>query len=190
MVEVMVVQKVQHLSKFLSDNDGWPLKSKLLSYSINLELNDTNLLQTSAYFPFIFLSNIKKNDLMTSSRRHSDVTNSDFCQTFSNMIYLIEIFLLCKFEVIWIIQTEAFYTRLNCQDIVKFKQIAPTDIPPWKRVESFPIEIFICTRYVMNSRIFWRVFLLLQKFLITFFCRFRDIFCNRFLTPKYQVLEL
>ena len=48
----------------------------------------------------------------------------------SNMIYLIDIFLLCKFEVIWIIQTEAFYTRINCQDIVKLKQTAPIDPPP------------------------------------------------------------
>ena len=107
--------------------------------------------------------------------RHRDVTMTSQIQIFvkrSNMIYLINIFLLCKFEVIWIIQTEAFYTRLNCQDIVKFKQIAPTDPPPWDRVEPFSIEIFICTRYLISPRILWRDFLLLFKFLVTFLADF------------------
>ena len=72
----------------------------------------------------------------------------------SNMIYLIDIFLLCKFQVIWIIQTEVFYTRLNFQDIGKFKQIVPTDPPPQNRAEPFPIGVIVCTRYSVNPGIF------------------------------------
>ena len=45
------------------------------------------------------------------------------------MISFIGIFLLCKFEVIFIIQTEVFYTKLDFQDIGKFKVIAPKDPP-------------------------------------------------------------
>ena len=82
MLEEMVVQNVQQLSEFSSDNDGWPLKSKLLSCFIKLELNETFLLLTSACFSCIFLPKIQNNDLRTSSWRHNDATNSDFCQTF------------------------------------------------------------------------------------------------------------
>ena len=81
-VEGTVVQKVQLLSEFLSNNDGWPLKSKLCSCFTKLELNDANFLLTSACFSCIFLCNVQNNDMMTSSWHHNDVTNSDFCQTF------------------------------------------------------------------------------------------------------------
>ena len=53
-VEKVVAQKVQQLSKFLSDDDGWPFKSKLLSWFIKLQLNDTNFLLMSAYFSASF----------------------------------------------------------------------------------------------------------------------------------------
>ena len=51
----------------------------------------------------------------------------------SNMISVIGIFLLCEFEVIWIIKTEVFYTRLDFQDIGNFKEIAPKDPPSQKK---------------------------------------------------------
>ena len=98
----------------------------------------------------------------------------------SNIFYLIDIFLLCNFQVIWVIQTELFYRRLNFQDIGKFKQIVPTDPPPRNRVEPFPIGIVICTRYIMNIGIFWRVFLFLFKFLITFCTDFVTLFVINF----------
>ena len=110
---------------------------------------------------------------------HHDVTMTSQIHTFaklSNMISVIGIFLLCEFEVIWIIKTEVFYTRLNFQDIGKFKQIAPIDPKPKKRVEPFSIEILVFTRHIMSPRIFWRVFLLLFKFLITFFADFVMLF--------------
>ena len=83
MVEEVVPQKAQQLSEFLSESDGWPLKLKLLSFFIKLEANDTNILLMSAFFSGIFLPQIQKHYLMKSSWRHSDVTTSDFCQSFN-----------------------------------------------------------------------------------------------------------
>ena len=97
---------------------------------------------------------------------HEHVSLVSFC--LNNIAYFIEIFVLCKFQVIWIIQTEVFYAMLNFQDIGKFKQIVPKNPPPRNRIEPFPIEILVCTRYIINPAIFWGVFLLLFKYLITF----------------------
>ena len=175
MVEKMVVQKVQQLSKFLSDNHGWPLKSKLLSCFIMLEPNDTNFLLMSAFF----LASFRLKHRKMIWWRHHDVTMTLQIQISakrSYMIYFVDIFLLCKFDVIWIIQTEVFYTRFNFQNIGKFKQIAPAEPPYRNRVEPFSIEIFYSTWYIMNPRIFWRLFLLLFKFLITFFADLVTLF--------------
>ena len=49
MVEEVVPQKAQQLSEFLSESDGWPLKLKLLSFFIKLELNDTNILHLASF---------------------------------------------------------------------------------------------------------------------------------------------
>ena len=171
----MVVQKVQQLSEFFSDNDGWPLKSKLLSCFIKLKLNDTIFLLTSAYFSGIFLPKLQNNDLMTSSWRHNVVTNSDFYQTFQyDLSYRYLSFVKVSSHLDhpnW-----TFYTRLNFQDIRKFKQSVPTDPPTRNRVEPFPIGIIVCARYIIIPRIFWRVFLLRFKFLMTFFTDFVILF--------------
>ena len=168
MVEEMVVQKFQLLSEFLSDNDGWPLKSKLLSCFIKLKLNDTIFLLTSAYFSGIFLPKLQ-----------NVVTNSDFYQTFQyDLSYRYLSFVKVSSHLDhpnW-----TFYTRLNFQDIRKFKQSVPTDPPTRNRVEPFLIGIFASTWYIMNPWMFWRAFLLLFKFLVTVFADFVILFVINF----------
>ena len=126
-----------------------------------------NFLLTSAFF----LASFRLKHRKMIWWRHHDVTMTLQLLVFakrSYMIYFVDIFLLCKFEV--------FYTRFNFQNIGKFKHIAPAGPPYRNRVDPFSIGIFYSTRYIMNPRIFWRLFLLLFKFLITFFADFVTLF--------------
>ena len=102
----------------------------------------------------------------------------------SNMISVIGISLLYRFEVIWIIQTEVIIRGLIFRILEISKRLLRKTPHLRKRVKPF-----VCTRYVMNTRIFWKVFLLLFKFMITFYCRFSYTLCSQYVVPNCHVLE-
>ena len=128
MVDERVVQKVQELPEFLSYEDGWPLKLKLLSFFIQLGPNDSHFFADVSIFYRYTFARLRENDLMTSSWRHNIRSSPNFL-----IWFILSISFLCvSLKSIGSSELKFYtkpYTRIYYQDIWKFWHVTPTDPP-------------------------------------------------------------